>query len=321
MNELWGMDTRALAAELQRYETALRQAQAGYHAVLAEMTSRGVQAEYGYDSLETLQVDLVRISRAEAKRRSVRSATLPACPLAGAAFAAGEIAVEHVDEILNTLAHTPPHAADEVEKTLVEVAAECEPRHVRRLGRHTLALLDPDGPEPRVDDDLAQPKRELYLQKRRDGRYGFTGILDHETGHTLEQLLSPLSKPRPAADGERDARSPQQRRGDGFAELIDLLPRATDRPSEGGERPTMVVTLRLADLTVDGRTRIEDGRPVLADGTPISIGQARRIACDAQIIPAVLGGDSEVLDLGRTHRLVTPAQRRALNLRDRGCVK
>ena len=32
----------------------------------------------------------------------------------------------------------------------------------------------------------------------------------------------------------------------------------------------------------------------------------RRMACDASIIPAVLGTKSEVLDLGRTSRLVTP---------------
>ena len=43
------------------------------------------------------------------------------------------------------------------------------------------------------------------------------------------------------------------------------------------------------------------------------------IACDAQIIPAVLGGHSEVLDLGRSTRTWTRAQRRALRLEDRGC--
>ncbi len=45
-----------------------------------------------------------------------------------------------------------------------------------------------------------------------------------------------------------------------------------------------------------------------------------RIACDAGIIPAVLGSRSEVLDLGRTRRLVTPGLLMALYLRDRGCT-
>jgi hypothetical protein len=53
---------------------------------------------------------------------------------------------------------------------------------------------------------------------------------------------------------------------------------------------------------------------------PVTPALARRIACDAGIIPAVLGGASEVLDLGRERRLASPAQRRALALRDNGCA-
>ena len=47
--------------------------------------------------------------------------------------------------------------------------------------------------------------------------------------------------------------------------------------------------------------------------------QARRLACNAHLIPAVLGGESEILDLGRAQRLFTAPQRRALLLRDRTC--
>jgi hypothetical protein len=59
--------------------------------------------------------------------------------------------------------------------------------------------------------------------------------------------------------------------------------------------------------------------PVLADGQPIPVGEARRIACDAGIVPVVMGGDGEVLDIGRTSRVVPVGMRRALNLRDGGC--
>lgn len=51
----------------------------------------------------------------------------------------------------------------------------------------------------------------------------------------------------------------------------------------------------------------------------ITAAHARRLACTAGILPAVLGGASEILDLGRTRRLFTPAQRKALRLRDREC--
>ena len=46
----------------------------------------------------------------------------------------------------------------------------------------------------------------------------------------------------------------------------------------------------------------------------------RRLACDADLIPAVLGTRSELLDVGRRKRLVTPAIRLAAWLRDTGCT-
>src|SRR4029077_10995519 len=66
--------------------------------------------------------------------------------------------------------------------------------------------------------------------------------------------------------------------------------------------------------------RDEVGTALLEDGTPITATQARRFACDAGVIPAVLGGKSQPLDLGRIRRLYTGTVRRALVLRDRGCA-
>jgi len=55
------------------------------------------------------------------------------------------------------------------------------------------------------------------------------------------------------------------------------------------------------------------------DGTPILPEAARRIACDAGVVPIVLGAEGEVLDIGRQRRTVTSAIRRALEHRDGGC--
>ncbi|GAA2032662.1 hypothetical protein GCM10009740_23550 [Terrabacter terrae] len=54
-------------------------------------------------------------------------------------------------------------------------------------------------------------------------------------------------------------------------------------------------------------------------GDVLSPGAVRRMACDAEIIPVVLGGDSEPLDVGRSRRLFTRSQRLALIARDKGC--
>ncbi|MBA3250288.1 MAG: DUF222 domain-containing protein, partial [Geodermatophilaceae bacterium] len=84
----------------------------------------------------------------------------------------------------------------------------------------------------------------------------------------------------------------------------------------GRHRPAgqVVITIPLRTLT-DGL-----GTATLPDGSPLSPGAARRWACDAEIIPAVLGGGSAVLDVGRAQRLFTGARRRALILRDGGCA-
>jgi hypothetical protein len=59
---------------------------------------------------------------------------------------------------------------------------------------------------------------------------------------------------------------------------------------------------------------------LVGENQELTPAQARQLACDADILPAVLGGQSEILDLGRAARLASPAQRAALQLRDKGCV-
>ena len=55
-------------------------------------------------------------------------------------------------------------------------------------------------------------------------------------------------------------------------------------------------------------------------GQLLGIEAIRRVACDATIIPVVLGSKSEILDVGRARRLFTPGLLRALWLRDKGCT-
>ncbi len=122
-------------------------------------------------------------------------------------------------------------------------------------------------------------------------------------------MLEPLSQPRP--DGPKDR---AHRLGEAFGDLIALASRSEHLPSEAGERPHISITIDLDTL------RRGVGHAVLDGDHYLSAAQTRRLACDAKIIPAVMGGDSEVLDLGRTKRTVSVAQRKALHTRDRGCA-
>jgi hypothetical protein len=83
-----------------------------------------------------------------------------------------------------------------------------------------------------------------------------------------------------------------------------------------GAKATITVTIDLDDLKAATADAI--GHTVYSGG--LSAATIRRLACDANVIPIVLGSNSEPLDVGRSERLVTKAMRRALNTRDRGCV-
>jgi len=83
----------------------------------------------------------------------------------------------------------------------------------------------------------------------------------------------------------------------------------------GGDRPRVTVL-----VTYDDLLRGVAGATLLGSNTRISPSEARRLACDADILPAVMGSNSPILDLGRTTRLFTGDLRQAIVLRDRGCV-
>jgi hypothetical protein len=142
-------------------------------------------------------------------------------------------------------------------------------------------------------------------------------VLDLEGKAVLEAALGPLSAPRPV-DGERDLRPSDQRRGEA---LVSLVRRAVaDGQGLGSQaKAQLVVTmdwdsltaaLRGAGVTVGGSDT----------GTMLAPETVRRLACDASVIPMVLGSSGEILDQGTAVRFFTTAQTRRLWLRDGGCT-
>ena len=103
----------------------------------------------------------------------------------------------------------------------------------------------------------------------------------------------------------------RQRRGIAFAQLLEHLPTDHLHPKTAA---TVVVT-------IDHRGLCEALKVAgLGTGESISAGQARRLACGAGLVPAVLGGRSVALDLGREARLFSQAQRIAAGLSHDTCA-
>lgn len=202
-------------------------------------------------------------------------------------------------------------------------------------------------------------RRELFFTPDGHGTTHLRGRLTDEAAAIVRTALDPLAAPLPRTAEGPDPRTAGQRRADALVELcrravrgqpVDgrpagsdsdrstvpagsadpaargassgpLGPNAAADPDEltratGPRRPLgqLIVTIPLRTLT-EGL-----GYATLPDGTALSAGAARRLACDADLIPTVLGASSTVLDVGRTQRLFTGARRTALVLRDRGCA-
>jgi hypothetical protein len=146
-----------------------------------------------------------------------------------------------------------------------------------------------------------------------DGMHSIDGMLDPEAAATLQAALTPLT----GKAGETDSRTVAQRTADALTELATFSLAHGELPDHGGERPQVVVTIDWNQLHDQAADRA--GSATL-NGAPISSETARRIACDAQIIPALLAGTSEILDLGRATKTWNRAQRRAARLRDSHCT-
>jgi len=298
-----------------------RSAHASTLAVLAEAQVRGLASRAGYRGLAELVKHVVRVDTSEAKRWVVQASALfpsatptgavvdAALPLVAAAAAEGVLSPAHLDVLVSAMATLPTEA----EQILVEVARSAEPAGVRSVAAGIRARLDQDGPEP-DDREPAQPVNLLHLRTKTDGRVEFSGRLGAEEGELFRALIGPLAKPHAADAAGPDTRTLPERQGEALVDVLGLASRSEELPTEAGERPHVTVTVEYAAL-LEGI-----GTAILGDGTVISAAEARRIACTAGIIPVVLGGRGEVLDIGRQSRKLNPHLRRVLHLRDGGCA-
>lgn len=111
----------------------------------------------------------------------------------------------------------------------------------------------------------------------------------------------------PPAARTSDRRPYHHKLGHALGALLEHLdPRRL--PLHGGDATTVIVTIDHHTLL----TELDKAGVALAGDQPITAAHARRLACTANVIPAVLSGDSEILDLGRSRRLFSRAQRKAL---------
>ena len=238
-----------------------------------------------------------------------------------AAVESGRLRVAAAATVVGQADALRPLLAAGVEETvvagLVDVAADHGPATCRQLRGEILAR---HGREGVLQAEQNAAARFVSLSRPMVDDAGIADYrltLDQEGRAALEAALGPLSAPRPT-DGEPDVRPTERRRGEA---LVGLVRPAVAAGSEVGShaRTALLVQVGLdtlrSGLTGAGTTV---GDPSLM--THLAPETVRRLACDTEIVPTVLGTAGEVLELGRARRLFSPGQVRRLWLRDHHCT-
>ena len=262
--------------------------------------------------------------------RSVRVAkALSAAPRTEDALAAGELAESQAAVIAGAMAGLPgdvtPDQREACETTLI---ADAKRFPIKDLRQRALRITDvfKEPAEAAADEDAALRQRErsawarteMWTADDKDGTWRFGGRLTALHMETLKAALDAIAAPRrrhltPEQEHDQDELTYPQRMGRAVATLIEHLP--TDKlPTTGGTPAVITVNIDLQDL------KNQVGAATLATGTRISSGELRRLACTQGILPMVFNGTSLPLDMGRSKRLFTPAQRIAIANRDLGCI-
>ena len=244
-------------------------------------------------------------------------------PILARAYAAGSVSTVQARVIGHALDDLPadldPDLRTRAEEHLVEQAAHFCPRDLKILGRRVLEVLAPEVAEAHEAKLLAREEQQAWddsaISHRRLGNGRSRAVVtlpDAVMDRWLTQLHA-FTSPRRESQVPPSERAPYpQRLAHAFAALLERIP-PDWLPQHGGTTTAVVVTIDQDKLTQDLATA------GLTTGTPITAAEARRLACGAGILPAVLDGKSQPLDLGRTRRLFSPAQRKALAIRDREC--
>ena len=240
------------------------------------------------------------------------------------AMAAGAVSPEQADVIVKSVDALPsgPAVRTRGEATLLEHAGDFDATDLARTGRHLVHVVDPDAVDRKLERQLDREERgshlARYLSIVGDGAGGvrLKGRGSAEDGALLKAALMPLTAPAPAVDDHDDRGGPRssRRRCPDVGRPDPTAQHALDTdlpPDSHGAPARLMVTTTLDSLTTG-----------LADDAvnELSVATIRRLACDAEIIPAVLGSKGEPLDVGRAKRLVTLAIWAALVIRDRHCA-
>lgn len=340
--ESYGADVLASAlVELKRAESRLA---ACKHRILRAADTTRVAAAFGATDTSSWAALLTHTDGDVAARDVKLARSLVTGSPTRVALEAGDISADHARVIATATTQLPDGLTQEdalvVERSLVSKAHTLSPRHLRAEARRCIDAITPD-PEivdehensvTKSEEDRAYDAATLSLHDNGDGTLTgrFTIPIFH--GLLLKKVIDAITAPRRnrfttarssnsdpqftgagtrAGETRPERITAEHARGLAFIELLEHLP--TDH--------LHTTTAATVVVNIDHHALINQLKTAGVDtGTLLSAGEARRLACNAGIIPMVLAGTSVPLDLGRTKRLFTQAHRIAISRTHQTCA-
>ena len=336
--EVPGRDVLATCSvpELRKCLAASRRARAVLDAMEARIVSLLEESlsAVGSPVRAVPEVELVAhggMTRREAGAMVRRAHVIEDVPVVGDAYAAGELTSGHVDAISRGLriAGESRESFLGLVAELVEVGSEMSvPDFADAVTRAAKSVVADDGLSVFEDQ-----KRSTYLRVWNDvsGMVNIRGAFDPEIGALLQSRVSAQVETMfHAGDSEVPVlhhpwiEANEFRRAHALVALVAQDHESCTRPggrglarTVGSRRSDVVVHIDLETL-MSGLSASSTHKTVFGADLPVET--IRRIACEATIIPLVLNGAGQPLDIGRGQRLASAAQRRALEAAHETCA-
>ena len=296
-----GLSLSELRARLGLIKKAEARLAAMKAAALAEYSGRA-----GEGLARRMVLDELQASKQQARREVETASQLSQVPETLDALNAGEIPEDHAKQIAKAASQGP------VDESVLVEAARCEDfgTFSRTLRDHQHEQSGDDGKSLLAKQ---RQRRDLsFFKSPDDGMFVLNGRFDPEAGNRIEAALADEVR-RQRNDDKGNGRADQTGFGQRMADALENLVCA-DVGDRTPPRATLILTADWDALN----QRLAEAR--LLDGTPLPVGEALRLACNADILPAVFNAAGQELWVGRKHRLATEAQRAALIIRDKHCI-
>ena len=318
------------AAELRESNIAIRHVRSWLDAMQSQIIEAMKSASLAHESVMP-EVELIResgLSGSDVRKVMARTETIGFIPVFGEALAEGNVTSAHVDALSSGLKTMGEQSERLVERAseLLETAQTMTADEFSQFVKHTVRSLADDGGISHFE----KQRRQTFLRHwvDADGMTNLFGKFDPERGSVLTALLDAgveamfhSGDKEVPVECDASVQPNDHRRA---LALVALLQGHTN--GLGGEsspssspcprpaRAEIVVHIDY-ELLAGGVRESALGDPRTCrtlNGSELTVETIRRLACEAEIIPLVLDGKSVPLDVGKSKRLATAYQRRAL---------